>query len=317
MLKQLVLATALVGVSLTLTAGQGKGGGGSTPPPKPEILFVDSGIKVMNADGTNVRSVVSLGRGEYAEFPNWGPTGNALAFGGNLGGQGEGVYTVNLDGSNRRKVVSTTGFAFPKWSSRPGPNGIELIAYTDYGPAGITGAKRDVFVVNPDGTGKLNVTNSPDSFESYCAWSRDGSRLYFTRDMDLLAVQLGRDASGDLYVVSEDVVWSESTQFLIQIEAANTEDKLVFLSTSNGVGRLHILDLEVSPPAIRLVTAASTGDERFPCFSPDDSRIVFLRNGSAGGGIFTVGQDGTNEVRIRASGKGFAPHWKRPAQVVP
>jgi len=292
--------------------------GGTTPPPNPEIAYSDSGIKVINADGTNVRTVVVVKGSESANYPCWSFNGASLAFFGSFTSSGVGLYTVNLDGTGRRRIVTTTTYVVPDWSRQPAPDGIRKIAFTNYGQPGVSGAQRDVFIINPDGTGLVNLTNTPDVYESYCAWTRDGSRLVFTRLSgtqgnawrELVAVTLGLDGGGNIVPAAEEIIWQAPVGLdIVQPRWANGYDGVVFTSTLNGLLRLYVLDLSQAIPDLRLLTASSDGDERFPSFSMDDARIAFLRGGRAPG-VYTVGADGSAETRVTKSG--FAPSWKRP-----
>jgi tricorn protease-like protein len=38
----------------------------------------------------------------------------------------------------------------------------------------------DIYVENPDGTGRIQVTNTPDEFEVYPVWSPDGTKIACT-----------------------------------------------------------------------------------------------------------------------------------------
>ncbi|MBK8977824.1 MAG: PD40 domain-containing protein [Planctomycetes bacterium] len=119
----LAAAAVLVLVAVGLPA-QKKGGGGSTPPADPAIAFAEAGIKVMNADGSNVRTVVALRRGEGAWFPSWSPDGTQLVFTANLGGQ-RGVYKIGLDGSPPQFLTPVSGImgSYVDWSRVPAPDG--------------------------------------------------------------------------------------------------------------------------------------------------------------------------------------------------
>lgn len=312
-----VVLFAAVFATLCALPAHAQKGGGSTPPPNPEIAFSDSGLKVMNADGTNVRTVVSAKGSETANYPCWSSNGAMLAFFGSFSSGGVGLYTVNLDGTGKRRIVPTTSYVMPDWSRQAAPDGIRKIAFTYYGQPGASGAQRDVFIVNPDGTGLLNLTNTPDVSESYCAWTRDGSQLAFTRLAgslgqawrELVTITLGLDPGGNLIPVSEDVIWQAPTGIdIVQPRWANGYDGVVFGNTLNGLVRLYVLDLSQVTPTLRLLTAGSDGDERFPSFSSDDSKISFMRGGFAPG-IYTVSAGGTGERRVSKSG--FAPSWKR------
>lgn len=215
---------------------------------------------------------------------------------------------MNLDGSGRRKIATTVSTTGPRWSPSALPNQRLMIAFLDHGPKAPSGTnQRDVFLVGPDGTGRVNLTNSPSRYEWSCGWGPDGSTLYVTYDHQLSRLTLGLDASGNPVVAFEETVWTfDNTPW--QPCYANASDALVLRVSGDPYSRLYQLDPTV-PSQPDLVTLASNHDEMSPSFSPDDSRIVFWRGGSRGG-IFTVNRDGTGEVRISA--KGRTPDWKRP-----
>ena len=49
--------------------------------------------------------------------------------------------------------------------------------------------------MNADGTGEVNVTNTPDVSEEYPAWSPDGTQIAFNSD---------RDGDQEIYVMAQD-----------------------------------------------------------------------------------------------------------------
>ena len=281
--------------------GGGKGGGGSTPPPNPVIAYVDNGIRVMNEDGTNQKLVVKLSGGEFLDRPAWSPDGTELAYWANHGGV-RGIYRQRLDGGGRA-LVTPLGTDLPRdldWSAQPGPDGNYKIAFLDT-PA--PGAWPDVYVVNPDGTGRVNLTNTPERFESYVAWLSDG-RLAFqsgsqVADSFLFVCELAL-VSGQITVVAETLIESGAHSYLA---GANTRPAVAFGRIFGSFSRIHRMDVPGSPS---LLTAATNSDERYPSFSPDDSKLTFSRTNS---GIFTIHADGTNERKI--STKGSYPRWKR------
>lgn len=75
-------------------------------------------IFVMNSDGTNARQLTGLG-GDTANNDNsvWSPNGKLPAFNSTRDGSEE-VYTMKLDGSDRRNVTHNASFdAAPGWTS--------------------------------------------------------------------------------------------------------------------------------------------------------------------------------------------------------
>ncbi len=57
----------------------------------------------------------------------------------------------------------------------------------------------DIWVVNPDGTGLTNLTNTPDVAEFDPVWSPDGSRISFTRDADIWVMNADGSGQVDLH----------------------------------------------------------------------------------------------------------------------
>jgi len=310
-----VLVASVAAISFVTTGFQGKGGGGggTTPPPNPEIAFADSGIKVMNADGTNVRTVVALKKGEGARAPTWSSDGQSLAYFGSHSGA-VGIYTVRLDGTQRTRIVlfpSDGLITFTDWSRSAGPNGQKLLAFVAEFPGDIY---NDVYVVNPDGTGLLNLTQTPDDFETDCAWSSDGSRLYVVRmlptgiQFELREILLGVDGSGNVTKIGDTMLYQAPAAEFVFLRTSNTGDRLVFsnLYNSTTLG-IHTMDLGAPSPTPARLT---TGNDRWASFSQNDSKIAYHQSGS-GGGIFVMNSDGSGKVRINS--KGVDPNWKRPA----
>lgn len=317
--KVLFVLAACASLSLVTTAFQKKGSG-STPPPNPEISFSDVGLKVMNADGTNVRTLVTVGRDERTSGSSWSPNGTALAFGKtNL--NETGLWTINLDGTSAIKIVALAhksgigqGNVYPDWSRFPAPDGKFKIAFTHYDSA--SSGYRELYIVNPDGTGLVRLTNTPTTSEAYCAWGNNGSTLYVRRDHDIVEFFLGLDGSGNVVVTSETVLFSDP-DYPFELSHANNSPTLCYGASRPGTSvyqRIFKVDLISPSPSPTRITLGEVGlDEGSPSFSPDDSKVAFWRRGSDGG-IFTVNADGTGMIRIRGnSTKGYYPKWKRAA----
>jgi TolB protein len=85
------------------------------------------------------------------------------------------LYTIDPDGTDRLQLTTTLGSeSNPAWSA----DGAK-IAFDRAG---------DIFVLNADGSGETNVTNSPGSFELEPAWSPDGTKLVFRRVNELFTI---------------------------------------------------------------------------------------------------------------------------------
>jgi Tol biopolymer transport system component len=84
---------------------------------------VRSRLMVMNADGSDARSLLADARIFAQGAPVWSPDGSTIAFAGTEGPDEDGgVYTVRHDGSGLTKVAGIAGAASPAWS----PDGTRL-----------------------------------------------------------------------------------------------------------------------------------------------------------------------------------------------
>ena len=148
--------------------------------PVRKILYVSRGdIFSVRPDGTqNARLTWTANNGQ----PTWSPTGSRFAFVSRRDGDME-IFTMNADGSGRRKLTSNRQIdTQPAWS----PDGSKLAWVRDFtfiGPGGEeTGA--EIWVMNADGTGKhrfhLGTGGAFDGFmeEQWDpVWSPNGAYL--------------------------------------------------------------------------------------------------------------------------------------------
>jgi Tol biopolymer transport system component len=201
--------------------------------PHPRTCFPNCNynLYVMSADGRNARRVTSLPGAEW--HASWSPDGKSLLFtAGDIGGGSPGIYQVsvdggevqpllvddfdndaadwspdgtqiafssnrdgsldifvmNADGSDMRRIVDTgLNDYFPEWS----PDGAQIAFFAANWPS----VRQDIFTVNADGTGLLNLTNTPGVVDENPLWSPDGSQIIFQSD---------RDKKFQIYVMNRD-----------------------------------------------------------------------------------------------------------------
>lgn len=106
---------------------------------------------VVNTDGTDL---VQLTSDDYTySAPSWSPDGSKIAFhaynADNSGGNTRKIYTVDADGSNLTQVTEFEAY-HPTWS----PDGSKIAYHA--GKVGYQ-ANTNLFVINPDGTGREEV----------------------------------------------------------------------------------------------------------------------------------------------------------------
>ena len=167
------------------------------PEPDPEIVYIQkarqgntwtSAIKVMNADGSNQTEVVDCGT-LSCSWPDWSPDGSQIIFVSNAFDTfqppyTEGIYVVDVDGSNRTKIVDLRGGrGQPAWSPVP-IGGEHWIVYSDQA-AGIPEGYHDLFAYGLTSGRTVQLTSFPDITVDEPAWSADGAFLSARHQWDL------------------------------------------------------------------------------------------------------------------------------------
>jgi Tol biopolymer transport system component len=137
-----------------------------------------TGLFVLDVAGGGFTKIVD----DVSGGVDWSPDGSRIAF--------NGIETVAPDGTGRTFV--TIG-GHPSWS----PDGTKL-AFVSNG---------DIWLSNPDGTGQVNLTDSPSDFRSGPEWSPDGTKIAFSSRRD--GVQPCGEFSvlapcADIYVMNAD-----------------------------------------------------------------------------------------------------------------
>ncbi|GAC1434321.1 MAG: hypothetical protein NVSMB51_01190 [Solirubrobacteraceae bacterium] len=124
-------------------------------------------IWVMNADGSLPHNISNSPSNDNTS--TWSPDGSTIAF-----ARGRwGVYLMDPDGSNQRRLTSGSGDGRPNWS----PDGSQ-IAFDSTRDDPIN-FNSDVWVINADGTNERRLTDATLSWDGRPAWSPSGNRILF------------------------------------------------------------------------------------------------------------------------------------------
>jgi Tol biopolymer transport system component len=141
----------------------------------------DSGIYVMNADGSNPRLLNRNG-----SFPaRWSPDGSKIVYVWEGPGTGGDIYVMDADGSNPENLTNhPANDWWPCWS----PDGSKIAFDSN------RDGNYDIYVMNPDGSNPINLTNHP-AFDGLPIWSPDSSKIAFDS---------WRDGNREIYVMDAD-----------------------------------------------------------------------------------------------------------------
>lgn len=116
-------------------------------------------VTVVDGNGGNEVILGPLG----TTSPIWSPDGQRIAY----IEQNERLMVMNADGSNKVEVATFDGsMGAPSWS----PDGSRLVFHA---LGSSTSFEFQLFVVNADGTGLVQITNDPQNPASFPAWSRN------------------------------------------------------------------------------------------------------------------------------------------------
>lgn len=173
--------------------------------PRPELY-------VMNADGSDqTRLTFNL---FFDGNPTWSPDSERIAFQSREDGDHE-IHVINVDGSGLTKLTDNDAAdVFPAWS----PDG-RFIAFSSNRPKSefgrqLTEAARrefamapsatdfEIYIMNSDGSGTFNWTQTTSLWDSVPSWSPDGAWIAFEARPHNAFTQRG--SARDIYIMKFD-----------------------------------------------------------------------------------------------------------------
>lgn len=201
-----------------------------------KIVFVDSpigsgglddAIYVMNADGTG-KTLVTRPVFFLTPNPSWSPDGQKIAFERMSFGERDAthdIYVINSDGTNLTRLTKTpipggssvlNADRNPTWS----PDGTKIAFESNRDGNG------EVYVMNPDGTEQINVSNNSTSEDGSPVWSPDGTKLVFLRNG--IVYVANPDGTAQVGIKDASVKGGESPDWGVSAEA-----EILTITTSN------------------------------------------------------------------------------------
>ena len=253
----------------------------------------------VDPDGSDERRVTS-GVRDY--WSSWSPDGTKLAV-----DTEQGLTVMNADGSDAVAITSAGEGSTPDWS----PDGTRIL-FTDVDhdgryvriSEGSSVLASHIFAVNPDGSGKQQLTSGPYS-DYGGSWSPDGSQIVFARSA------LGEEG---LYVMDAD--GSHLTRISNHLDTdpdwSSNGSQIVYSRSTRDDATIFVMKADGSD--VRKLTSGSGTFDTSPAWSPDGSRIAFTREllgpEDDGGHIYVMSANGMHVSRLTdGSREEQAPSW--------
>ena len=222
-------------------------------------------------------------------------------------------------------AVASAGGTFSGWSGAcSGIGPCVLTMTTDasvvatFLPAGLNGkivydCELDICVVNEDGTGLVNLTNSPDVYDIHPVWSPDGTRIAFASSRTSVATNT--DGNIEIFVMNADgsnVVQQTFTttglgQFINSYEPSwNSAGTQIVFEGWRSSGFPQIIKITVGGTGNETVlTNQSDFASKFsPDWSPDGTKILFTW-ALGQQDIHVINADGSQETNLTPDTLGF------------
>jgi hypothetical protein len=276
-----VLAAALGVLSPATSLAAFPGANGKLAFSSPRSGFpTESNIFTMGADGSAQTAITSFNGDEL--YPAWSPDGARIAFQQDPGLHPE-IWTSKADGTDLRRLTNNSADDLhPAWS----PDATKIVFASDLQTPG--GNLSDLFVMNAaDGSGAVNITNTPTIDEDFPAWSPNGTKIAFSRDGDIATV--APNGTGLVPLTATERIeiepdWSPSNSQLVFRTGINFDDE-IFRMNADGSGVTNITN---TGPSV----------EERPVWSPAGDKIAFTKGSFSAAEVWTMTPSGTGQVRI-------------------
>lgn len=144
-------------------------------------------LYIIDIENGNLRRLTDYKLGQVAGSPSWSPDGRYIAFTSNKW-FGYQVSIIDINSGEERRLTHRGGNCEPSWS----PDG-KKIAFVN------RNGKSRIWLMDPDGKNKRQVTNGPWQYDYNPSWSTDGKKIVYMSTENPYD-----ERKGDIFVVDLD-----------------------------------------------------------------------------------------------------------------
>ena len=222
---------------------------------------------------------------EFPFFKDTKKQNPGILFVSNRDGNDE-IYSMKLDGSNSLRLTNNN---VPDGRAAWSPNGQHIAWVSGTAPA------RDIYVMNANGSGLRNISNTPNADEDFPEWSPEGNRVIFSSN---------RDGNHEIYVSNPDgnnvkrlTVRSEDDRWPT---FSPDGSRISFQSNLGAPAQTDVFVMNADGSQVTRLTEANALDQ-MPAWSPDGKKIAFMSTRDGNPEIYAMTKDGSNQTRLTNS----------------